>query len=142
MRPSKTLVAASAVTPSSRPATPSSTDTPVTPRVALPTDLSTSLRYLDDAQLQRLSGAVAAEINRRDQRVSPTSPSKAAGTEVSQSASLRQEANVVEGVPEGKVNVIRAAFNAGVKPAAIARAFRVSQSLVNRVIRAAANPKR
>jgi hypothetical protein len=142
MRPDKIVVAPAVLKPSSRPAAPSSTDTPAPPRIALPTDLSTSLRYLDDAQLQRLSEAVAAEINRRDQRVSPTSPSKAAGTEVSQSASLRKEANVVEDVPEGKANVIRAAFNAGLKPAAIARAFQVSQSLVNRVIRATANPKR
>jgi hypothetical protein len=33
---------------------------------------------------------------------------------------------------EGTANLIRASFRAGVKPAAIARTFRISQSFVNR----------
>jgi hypothetical protein len=61
---------------------------------------------------------------------------------VSQSVPLRKETNAVEDVPEGKANLIRAAFNAGLRPAAIARTFQVSQSLVNRVISATAKPKR
>ena len=39
-------------------------------RVTLPTDLSGSLKYLDDAQLKRLQDAVALEINRRKQGAS------------------------------------------------------------------------
>jgi hypothetical protein len=36
--------------------------------VTLPTDLSASLKYLDDAQLLRLIQAVTVEINRRNSR--------------------------------------------------------------------------
>ena len=39
-------------------------DAPAPARVTLPSDLPGSLKYLDDAQLQRLSKAVAVEINR------------------------------------------------------------------------------
>ena len=42
------------------------TDAPAPARVTLPSDLPGSLKYLDDAQLQRLSKAVAVEINRRN----------------------------------------------------------------------------
>jgi hypothetical protein len=45
----------------------SSTDTPPPARVTLPSDLSGSLKYLDDAQLQRLLKAVTVEIDRRNQ---------------------------------------------------------------------------
>src|SRR4051794_32072732 len=38
---------------------------PPAPRIALPNDLSTSLRYLNDTELQRLLAAVNAEISRR-----------------------------------------------------------------------------
>ena len=142
MRPNKIVFASTVLEPSSRPAASSSTETPAPPRVALPTDLSTSLRYLDDVELGCLREAVAIEINRRDQRISKTSPSNAIAAEGSQSVPLRKEANAVEEVPEGKANLIRTAFSAGLKPAAIARSFRVSQSLVNSVIRATAKPKR
>jgi len=53
------------VKPSSRAPSVSSTDAPYPARVTLPSDLPGSLKYLDDAQLQRLLEAVAAEINRR-----------------------------------------------------------------------------
>jgi hypothetical protein len=39
-----------------------------------------------------------------------------------------------DNVPLGRANLIRAAFKAGVKPAAIAREFRMSQSLVRGVL--------
>jgi hypothetical protein len=45
----------------------SSTDAPSPARVTLPADLSGSLKYLDDAQLQMLLEAVTVEINRRNQ---------------------------------------------------------------------------
>ena len=37
-------------------------------------------------------------------------------------------------VPTGKANLIRAAFKAGLKPAAIAREFGISQSVVRGVL--------
>src|SRR5438270_7603596 len=49
---------------------PSSAEASVPQRVTLPSDLSTSLRNVDDAELERLRVALAAEINRRDQGAS------------------------------------------------------------------------
>ena len=129
----------SALSPSPR---PSSADASAAPRVQLPADLSTSLRYLEDAELQRLRRAVEAEIDRRqaststgraDQPAAPTSPREA--------PSGRKSASGVE-IPEGKANLIRASFHAGLKPGAIARTFGVSLSLVNRLIRATEKPQR
>jgi DNA invertase Pin-like site-specific DNA recombinase len=101
----------------------SSPDMP--PRVTLPSDLSGSLKSLDDAQLQRLRDAVSAEMNRRTR----------AATSTDLPAGKRN--NKVRGpdeIPAGKVNLIRASFKAGLKPLAIARTLRISQSLVRRVL--------
>jgi hypothetical protein len=48
----------------------------------------------------------------------------------------RKTASEFGEIPEGKANLIRASFKAGVKSAVIARTFRISQSLVNRVLTA------
>ena len=45
-----------------------------------------------------------------------------------------ERAEVAE-VPEGKANLIRASFEAGMKAPTIARTFGVSVSVVNRIIR-------
>ena len=115
-----------------------STDATVPPRVMLPSDLSTSLKYLDNADLQKLRVAVNAEIDRRAQQRSKSD----ASTAVLPSAATRNKVSTVEDLPEGKANLIRASFSAGLKPAAIARTFHVSPSLVNRVIRSTDKPKR
>jgi hypothetical protein len=112
---------------------------PAPARVTLPSDLSGSLKYLDDAQLQRLREAVAVEINRRNAS-SGNETAVAAQAEPSsrgQSAAGRKKtAGRSDEIPEGKANLIWASFKAGVKPAVIARTFRISQSLVNRVLSA------
>jgi hypothetical protein len=112
---------------------------PAPARVTLPRDLSGSLKYLDDAQLQRLREAVAVEINRRN-AVSENQTATAVPLETSsqgQSVVGRNKtASRFDEIPEGKANLIRASFKAGVKPAAIARTFRIPQSLVNRVLSA------
>jgi hypothetical protein len=64
MGTSKTSARQAALNPSSRPATSPSTHASVLPRVTLPTNLSTSLKYLDDAELQTLREAVTVEIER------------------------------------------------------------------------------
>jgi DNA invertase Pin-like site-specific DNA recombinase len=104
----------------------------------LPSDLSMSLKYLDNADLQKLRAAVTAEIDRRAQQGSKSE----ASTAVRPSAATRNKVSTVEDLPEGKANLIRASFSAGLKPAAIARTFHVSPSLVNRVIRSTDKPKR
>jgi hypothetical protein len=130
--------------PSSRAPAASSTDAPSAARVTLPSDLA---GYLDDAQLQRLLQAVTVEVDRR-QGAPKNKTATAAATGTSspgQSAVVRnkriREIEIDE-IPEGRANLIRASFRAGVKPAAIARRFRIPQSLVNRVFSSVEKPKR
>src|SRR6516162_7575160 len=52
-------------------------------RVTLPSDLSGSLKYLDDAQLNRLLEAVTVEINRRNQGGPKSETAAAAATSAS-----------------------------------------------------------
>jgi hypothetical protein len=122
-----------------------STDEPSLARVTLPGDLSGSLKYLDDAQLQRLREAVTVEINRRNQGAPKNKTATAAATGTSsagQPAPFRDKRlSRVDEIPEGKANLIRASFSAGVKPAAIARTLRISRSLVSRVLSSAEKTK-
>ena len=105
------------------------------PPVALPSDLANSLQYLDDADLHRLQDAVGAEIDRRKQGSSTGKANTAPAPPASRPVSSPVDAAKIAEIPEGKANLIRASFDAGVKPSTIARKFGVSLSLVNRTIR-------
>ena len=89
---------------------PSSAEASVPQRVTLPSDLSTSLRYVDDAELERLRVALAAEINRRDQGASTRHADERLALP---RPPIRKTSSTVEEPPEGKANLIRASFNAG-----------------------------
>jgi hypothetical protein len=132
--------------PPYRTASASSADALPPARVTLPSNLAGSLKYLDDIQLQRLHEAVTVEINRRNQSTPKHDTATAAATTTSsptQSAAPRnRKVKETDDIPEGRANLIRASFNAGIKPGAIARTFRISQSLVNRVLNLAEKPKR
>jgi len=112
-----------------------SADIPPRPPVALPSDLATSLRYLEGSELQRLQAAVEAEIARRKQSTSTGRTNEASAPGASRPVSSPVETRHVVEIPEGKANLIRASFSAGLKPATIARTFGMSVSLVNRIIR-------
>jgi hypothetical protein len=115
-----------------------SASAPPPARVTLPSDLPGSLKYLDDAQLRRLLEAVTVEINRRNQgdaKKKGANPPVAGTSAKDQSVSVSDKTTrAIDEIPEGKVNLIRASFRAGMKPVAIARTFRISQSLVRRVL--------
>jgi hypothetical protein len=111
-------------------------------RVALPNDLSKSLKYLDDAQLQRLREAVSLEVDRRANIASKNAPVAAQTTRTTQDQPRKKRVGGIANIPEGKVNLIQASFKAGLKPAAIARTLRISQSLVRRVLSSAERPKK
>jgi hypothetical protein len=118
-----------------------STEAPVPSLVTLPTDLAGSLTYLDDAQIERLQEAVAVEINRRKQGASPAETLlETTRTSETPSASSNTADNLKD-LPQAKANLIRASFEAGLKPAAIARNFRIPQSLVNRTLSGMNKPK-
>src|SRR5215472_3174251 len=115
-------------------------------RVMLSSDLPRSLKYLDDAQLRRLLEAVTVEINRRNQgdaKKKGATPPLARTSAKDQSAPVSDKTTrTIDEIPEGKVNIIRASFRAGIKPVAIARTFRISQSLVSYVLNLTEKPKR
>ena len=113
--------------------------------LALPADLDRALRYLDDAELERLQQAVSAEARRRGQlpaeddapesgREDRKTPGRATRPA---SAQKRQPVPVTP----GQERLIRAAHEAGLRPAAIAREFRVSRAQVEHVIAAAGRGK-
>ena len=123
-----------------------SASAPPPARVTLPSDLPGSLKYLDDAQLWRLLEAVTVEINRRNQgeaKKKGATPPVAGTPAKDQSVSFSDKTTrAIDEIPEGKANLIRASFRAGIEPVAIARTFRISQSLVRRVLNSTEKPMR
>ncbi len=107
-------------------------------RLALPSDLPASLRYLDDAQLDTLLHAVKAEARRRgrligDDDTKAAQTAKASRIEPALPRKPRAHSHVSKITPN-QANIIRAAFEAGVKPSAIARQFRISRTQVDRIV--------
>jgi hypothetical protein len=92
-------------------------------RHVLPKDLPAAIKQLGDQELDRLQVAVLAEQKRRGRKpaVSVQAPDKP------------REVAAVHLTP-GKMNAVRAAFKAGVKPSQIARLFGLSQSDVRKVL--------
>ena len=95
------------------------------PSYGLPTNLPSALRHLDDDQLERLLAAVLAERQARGGKKLPVPdepPRKKRIKEVSPP------------LAQGKLNAIRAAFKAGVRPSRIARQFGISQSNLKKAL--------
>ena len=107
------------------------------PRVTLPRNISTTLRGLEDVDLETLHREVAAEIKRR-RSAKPT----ATIAEVSPPKAVSPAKTEAADVPPGKANLIRASYQAGMKPVAIARSLRISRSLVDRVLGSSEKLKR
>ena len=109
-------------------------------RVILPPNLPEALKNLHDDQLQLLLKDVSLEIERRKSAALPKpSPVEATPTVAKRKASkpatmAGADLDERRDVPEGKANLIRASFRAGLKPAAIAKTVGVPQSTVNRVL--------
>ena len=93
------------------------------PRHILPSDLPAAIKYLNDQELDQLQAAVTTELKRRGKKppVSDKTPSK------------RVEAAAVSLTPV-KLNAVRAAFKAGVRPSKIAKQFGISQSDVRKAV--------
>jgi hypothetical protein len=113
------------------------------PRVTLPKNLSETLKGLEDAELATLLREVTAEAERRGvmksmKTVAMPQTVPAAKFQARQSRSSGAPADL----PAGKANLIKASHSAGMKPPAIARMFRLSQSVVNRVLDLPAKSKK
>jgi hypothetical protein len=89
------------------------------PRHFLPKNLAGALKSLADTEIDALLAAVTSEAERRSRL--PLSPTREAN---------RRQLPAEDGagsLTSGKVNAVRAAFKAGVKPSAIARQFGILQ---------------
>ena len=94
----------------------------------VPSDLGGALRHLDDAQLDRLLDAAAAEARRRGRQDGKTAGRRARETPAP--------------VTPGQERLVLAALEAGLKPAAIAREFRLPRAQVEGVVAAAKQRRR
>jgi hypothetical protein len=113
--------------PTSPPSLPANTDAAATAsprRLVLPKDLPAAIKQLDDQELDRLQGAVLAEQKRRCRKPAAS---------VEPLDRRRIEAVAVHLTP-GKLNAVRFALKAGVKPSQIARQFGLSQSDVRKAL--------
>jgi len=110
--------------PLSKTNTAAGTATPPSLPYVLPEDLPKAIRQLQNQELDRLLSAVLAEQKRRG----GTLPEPAEN-----SRRQRLEPAAVS-LPSGKLNAVRAAFKAGVKPSQIARQFGISQADVRKAL--------
>jgi predicted DNA-binding protein (UPF0251 family) len=93
-------------------------------RHVLPADLPNAVRHLDDQELDQLLSTVIAEQKRRGKKL-PAAISPRA---------RRVEAPAAVPLTQGKLNAVRAAFQAGVTLSRIARQFGISQSDVRKAL--------
>ena len=97
------------------------------PRHFLPPDLAGALKRLDNAEIDGLLAAVTIEAERRGRL--PPSRAKEKPT-----ADATPAGHAAGSLTTGKLNAVRAAFKAGVKPSAIARQFGISHSDVRKAL--------
>lgn len=94
--------------------------------LGLPADLAKALTFLSDEEIHQLSVAVAQERARRRLPAPEFVPGKPPAP--------KQPPVAPQQLTASRVNVIRAAFKAGVKPSTIARQFGVSLSAVRQAL--------
>ena len=126
--------------PGAAPSAPGSHRPSTNGRLALPADLGRSLRLLDDDALDRLVKAAIEEARRRGHDVTQDSVDENRQSKRPQTKS--GPSDQTGGVTPGQERLILAAYEAGLKPAAIAREFRLSRPTVQHVITAAQRDRR
>jgi hypothetical protein len=94
-----------------------------TPRHVLPKNLPNSIKTLTDQELDQLHAAVLIERQRRGKK-----------PPLNENARKPQVQEVSVPMSTGKINAVRAAFKAGVKPSQIARQFGISQADVRKAL--------
>ena len=113
--------------PSPPRSSPAITDAPAkdfSVRHVLPRDLANAVKRLEDQEFDRLLTAVLAEQQRRGKKL-PVS---------NENLRKRRVEAVDVQLTLGKLNAVRAAFQAGVKPSQIARQFGLSLSDVRKAL--------
>lgn len=122
---------------------PAKKTVPSTQRHVLPKNLRNGVKHLSDGELDLLHTATVEELKWRgrlppniwaDTTPLPRSPSDLI-TRRSDKTAYQRKVDVAEvSLTLGQVNVIRAAFKAGVPPSRIARQFGISQANVRKAL--------
>jgi DNA-binding CsgD family transcriptional regulator len=107
----------------------------------LPKNLRNAVKHLNDEELDLLHAATLEEIKRRG-RLQPNVGADSAQTSrhakrppIKHKISQRRRVDIAETtLTRGQINVVRAAFRAGITPARIARQFGISQSNVRKAL--------
>jgi hypothetical protein len=109
-------------------------------QIVLPRNLPVALRSLDEANFNTLVRHVVAEVRRRGPLTAVVA-AEIAGVRATKTVRAPATPSRVDAdrIPTGKANLIRAAFKAGIKPAAISREFRISQTVVRGVLASSKN---
>ena len=119
---SKVLPRDQAASPTNSPI-PTADHASSSPRHVLPSDLPTAIKHLNDQELEQLLTAATAEQRRRGKKP-PASEKPVTKRTAAPSVTLTI----------GRLNAVRAAFKAGVRPSKIAKQFGISQSDVRKVL--------
>jgi DNA-binding CsgD family transcriptional regulator len=127
--------------PPTRPPTTEARAEPAPQRHVLPKNLRNAVKHLNDEELDLLHAATLEEIKRRG-RLQPNvgadlaqTSRHAKRTPLKDKISQRRRVDVAETtLTRGQINVVRAAFRAGITPARIARQFGISQSNVRKAL--------
>ena len=113
---------------------------PAPQRHVLPKNLRNAVKHLSDEELGLLHAATLEEIKRRG-KLQPNVGADSAQTSRHakrppiKDISQRRRVDIVETtLTRGQINVVRAAFRAGITPARIARQFGISQSNVRKAL--------
>jgi hypothetical protein len=100
-------------------------------RPLLPADLPQALTWLSDSELVDLASAVAAEQGRRNPPPTVASDGKAVqGVAAPAAGKFKPSEHRLARLPPARINAIKAAIKAGVKPSVIARQFGVTQQAI------------
>jgi hypothetical protein len=116
-----------------------------TRRPALPKDLPTAIKYLNNEDLDRLLRAATEEAKRRGRLTTspetpkkidspPGEPSLRHARPTASPYNQRSSRTATTTLTRGQVNAVLAAFKAGVTPSRIARQFGLSQSQVRQAL--------
>jgi hypothetical protein len=105
----------------------------------LPKNLRKAVKHLSDGELDLLHAAILEEMERRG-RLPPSNQTTNRSSRTDKSSNRRQAQVATVSLTRGRVNAVRAAFKAGIKPSLIARQFGISQSDVRKVLASDTDP--
>ena len=97
-------------------------------------NLALALKQLDDREIDALLSAVTAEAKRRGRLCAQQRLNEKFAADAKAQNRQRSVGHGAGSLTTGKLNAVRAAFKAGVKPSAISRQFGISQSDIRKAL--------